>query len=212
MNVTGEPRVSNPVTGTAGNANSDEPDAKRQRTEGSPQQQVDAARPRSPSAKDLHRGKQDAAAAQQADQEQQQQQQQSSSSASSSSASSSSSSSSSSEQSEKQSEAKSSKDKSEMRDRARRSGGSGGAAASAPQQLHEFHQDEPVEVFFRFSHEKGMGYFPVDTEVQGQLHPCIAKTDGWMPALIEHDWEVSKYDPAKRDSFIKIKFTKIFMF
>lgn len=73
-----------------------------------------------------------------------------------------------------------------VREGSRRSG------AGAPQ---EFHQGEPVEVFFRFSHDKGQGYFPVETEIQGQLHPCIAKTDGWQPAVIESLFDPAAYDP-----------------
>ena len=170
MNVTGE-RVSNHETGIAGSTNLDEPSVKRQKTEeGS---QVEAARPRSPSAKDLHRGKQEAA----------------SSAAVASSASSSASSSSSSASSRVVS--------SDMvRESSRRSGG----------QPPEFHQDEPVEVFFRFSHEKGQGYFPVETEIQGQLHPCIAKTDGWQPAVIESKFDPSQYDPRRKETYVKIKY------
>eukprot|EP00392_Amoebophrya_sp_AT5.2_P000143 g143.t1 len=41
-----------------------------------------------------------------------------------------------------------------------------------------------VEVFFRF-HKDKQGYFPVESMVQGILHPCVAKTDGWIPAVVE---------------------------
>ena len=95
--------------------NLDEPSVKRQKTESS---EADAARPRSPSAKDVHRGKQELASASASASVQQQP---GSASSSSSSANSSS---------------------SMVREGSRRSG------AGAPQ---EFHQGEPVEVFFRFS-------------------------------------------------------------
>ena len=47
-----------------------------------------------------------------------------------------------------------------------------------------------MEVFFRFSNDKGQGLIPVENHAQGMLHPLIAKTDGWFPAIVEQRWEV----------------------
>ena len=52
-----------------------------------------------------------------------------------------------------------------------------------------FERGEQVEVFFRFSHDKAPGYFPVESMTQGMLHPVIARTDGWIPAIVENRYD-----------------------
>ena len=53
-----------------------------------------------------------------------------------------------------------------------------------------FERGESVEVFYRFSHDK-QGYFPVESMTQGMLHPCITRTDGWIPAIVENRFDLS---------------------
>jgi len=80
-----------------------------------------------------------------------------------------------------------------------------------------FERGETVEVFFRFSCDKGQGYFPVENYAQGMLHPITVKTDGkfqerknpyhsfyinvhlktllgWFQAIVEQRWEATEED------------------
>ena len=76
----------------------------------------------------------------------------------------------------------------------------------------DYEVGEPVDVFYRFPLDKGPGYFPVDREIEGQLHPCIAKTDGWFPAIVEQKWNHKRYDVRSRETYVKIRFTNSLWF
>ncbi|CAD7969549.1 unnamed protein product [Amoebophrya sp. A120] len=70
---------------------------------------------------------------------------------------------------------------------------SSGTTREPQQPKTPFSRGESVEVFFRFAKDKQAGgYFPVDSMTQGMLHPCIVRTDGWIPAIVQQDWDPSK--------------------
>ena len=60
-----------------------------------------------------------------------------------------------------------------------------------------YERGETVEVFYRFCADKGQGYFPVESVTQGQLHPCVVKTDGWFPAVIEQRWSSDNQEKVR---------------
>ncbi|KAJ1461161.1 hypothetical protein M885DRAFT_494763 [Pelagophyceae sp. CCMP2097] len=51
---------------------------------------------------------------------------------------------------------------------------------------------DSVEVFYRLLEQDSGGYFPVERAADAIRAPRLARTDGWVPATVEHDFDPHK--------------------
>ncbi|KAF4658029.1 Sphingosine kinase 2 [Perkinsus chesapeaki] len=49
-------------------------------------------------------------------------------------------------------------------------------------------------------------WFAVDTHVQGYNRPQIGWSDRWQPAVVIKDFKESEFNPAKHDTYVKVRY------
>lgn len=74
---------------------------------------------------------------------------------------------------------------------------------SCPGQFDGLSAGQEVFVFYRFAKHYG-GFFMADNPQLGSSRPCIGRTDGWTPAIVDCNWDWSLFNPADQSTYVRV--------